>query len=206
MMISNLPVELQSKIMFYTLEHPCARMIKSRIIMKFLKHKYHDYYRQEYDDIIQNNNLGINLLKQLFYRKMKKMHERELETYEIDDYEEICRCNIIYSPTEIERQWKRKNTQKKNELFLKDYDEFINNQFYCHIFGLHLYIFGFREYEDIKADEYNYSVNKYIEKQIMRYRNYDNDTEDEDNDVEHEEDNLDDEDSDDEDEDSDDED
>ena len=174
MMISNLPVELQSKIMFYTLEHPCARMIKSRIIMKFLNHKYHDYYSHEYDDIIQNNNLGINLLKQLFYRRMKKMRERQLETYEIDDYEQICICNIIYSPTEIERQWKRKYTQKKNEIFLKDYDEFINNQFYCHIFGLHLYIFGFREYEDIKADEYNYSVNKHIEKQIMKHRNDDN--------------------------------
>ena len=174
MMISDLPIELQSKIMFYTLEHPCARMIKSRIIMKFLKHKYHDYYGQDYDDIIQNNNLGINLLKQLFYRRMKKMRERQLETYEIDDYEKICRCNIIYSPTEIEREWKHKYTQKKSEIFLKDYDEFINNQFYCHIFGLHLYIFGFREYEDIKADEYNYSVNKHIEKQIMKHRNDDN--------------------------------
>ena len=31
MMISNLPVELQNKIMFYTLEHPCAKMIKNQI-------------------------------------------------------------------------------------------------------------------------------------------------------------------------------
>ena len=35
MMISDLPVELQSKIMFYTLEHPCARMIKDECTMHY---------------------------------------------------------------------------------------------------------------------------------------------------------------------------
>ena len=31
MEISNLPVELQNKIMFYALEHPCAQMIKNQL-------------------------------------------------------------------------------------------------------------------------------------------------------------------------------
>ena len=31
MMISDLPVELQSKIFYYYAEHPCAKMIKEQI-------------------------------------------------------------------------------------------------------------------------------------------------------------------------------
>ena len=177
-------------------------MIKNHILMKFLNHKYH-YNCDEYDDIVQNNNLDIRLLKTLFYRGMKKLHEIELDRCEIDDYEGICKCNIIYSPTEIEKQWERIKSKRERKMF-EYYDEFINNQFYCHMFNTHLCILGVGEYNYIKADEYNYSVNKYIERQIMRYKNYDIDTEDEDIDVEHGEDNLDEEDEDSDDEDSDD--
>ena len=59
--------------------------------------------------------------------------------------------------------------RKEIKLYFEHYDEFINKQFYCRIFiNRHFYIFGIQKYEDIKADEYNYLVNKYIERQIRQ--------------------------------------
>ena len=42
MMISDLPVELQNKIMFYALEHPCAKMIKNQIQILTKKMPFND--------------------------------------------------------------------------------------------------------------------------------------------------------------------
>ena len=39
MMISNLPVELQNKILFYCAEHPCSKMIKDECIKQGLSEK-----------------------------------------------------------------------------------------------------------------------------------------------------------------------
>ena len=176
-----LPQELQKIIMFYTLEHPCARMIKSHILSMFLQYQYH-YDYDEYHDIVQNNNLDIHLLKTLFFHRMEKEHERELKMYELDDdYEGMYRCNINYCQIKIEKRLELRNYENKIKLCFEHYDEFINKQFYCRIFiNRHFYIFGIQEYKDIKADEYNYLVNQYIERHIInsnriRNRSYESD-------------------------------
>ena len=132
--------------------------------MKFVNHHYR--YYDEYHDIVQNNNLNIHLLKTLFFHEEKKKHDRELYRYEIDDYERIYRCNMKYSPTEIEKRWESQQPKEERIMF-EQYDEFINKQFYCHMFGTHLRIFGFGDYRDIKADEYNYSVIRQIERRLI---------------------------------------
>ena len=96
--------------MFYTLEHPCARMIKNHLLMKFLNYQYSFIYDESHDTV-QHNNCDIHLVKELFFRLEKKVHDHELDRYEINDYEQIYRCNIKYSPTEIEKRWVHKKTK-----------------------------------------------------------------------------------------------
>ena len=109
------------------------------------------------------------------------MHDRELDRYEIDDYERIYRCNVKYSPTEIEKRWERKKPKEERIMFIH-HDEFINEQFYVHIFNNHSFVFGYGVY---KADTYTYLKNRHIKSQLKnrnRNRNYCYETDDDDDD------------------------
>ena len=102
MMISNLPLELQNKIMFYVLEHPCAKMIKDECIKQGLSEKHefilNDHGTTYYSDDRDNfSDFYFETRHASCYMCNNKLvHERLIQRVEDDDIDTIV-CDSCYS-------------------------------------------------------------------------------------------------------------
>ena len=102
-----LPQELKNKIMFYALEHPCAKMIKSHILMKFLQ--INITYRDMKIEHLKTMNFDSNFRK-AFYILMKEVYRRDVFRY--------------YRTEEERKQFNLKSDLSSEQLM----EEYVENQ------------------------------------------------------------------------------
>ena len=111
MMISNLPVELQNKIMFYALEHPCAKMIKDELDNIF---NYETWAKHNIDDYGDLYSVIYVFNDRLLMKTQKNVRWR----YLLDELDEIINIhtNNGLEPIEFDKLLKYTSRLKINDV------------------------------------------------------------------------------------------
>ena len=135
MMISNLPVELQNKI-FYFLEHPCAKMIKLKMLATFLKHDSMWLTKVDRINLRHCTIHDTDVINTCFIRFNNFMYESELMLHDIHNVD-VEHVHAMYSLVSLNSRWNERY-QRMLEYLLKSYERFINNSFPRHMFEIRL--------------------------------------------------------------------
>ena len=127
MMISNLPVELQNKIFFYYAEHPCAKMIKQKMLATFLKHRSMWLTKLDRINLRHCTIHDTDVINTYFIRFNNFMYESALMLHDIHNVD-VEHVHAMYSLVSLNSRWNERY-QRMLEYLLKSYERFINNSF-----------------------------------------------------------------------------
>ena len=136
MMISDLPLELQNKIFFYAAEHPCAKMIKQKMLAPFLKHRSMWLPKSDRINLRHCTIHDTDVINTCFIRFNNFMYESELmlhDTHNVD----VEHVHAMYSLVSLSSRWNERY-QHFLEYLLRSYERFINNSFPRHMFEIRL--------------------------------------------------------------------
>ena len=136
MMISNLPLELQNKIFFYATEHPCAKMIKQKMLATFLKHGHTCLTKNDRINLRHCTIHDTDVINTYFIRTNDHVYEGALMMHDINNVD-VEHVHAMYSSVSLSSRWNERYQSMLKHL-LKSYERFINNSFPRHMFEIRL--------------------------------------------------------------------
>ena len=136
MMISDLPQELQNKIFFYAAEHPCAKMIKQKMLGTFLKHGFTCLTKNDRINLRHCTIHDTDVINTCFIRFNNFMYESELMLHDIHNVD-VEHVHAMYSLVSLSSRWNERYQRMLKHL-LKSYERFINDSFPRHMFEIRL--------------------------------------------------------------------